>query len=162
MNVNTDDVEPIGQAARDDQLLDDLDVVTSLAEMCQHASAVCTDAAHAASVCATTGWANEHLSPDGTSQSTQWCIASARVLGACADLLREGSPGAQVHLLVAQARAGLVAAQECAAACEPDQEADPVQAECVAACHRAAQALRGLITAMTPAVGDAARRASAT
>jgi len=162
MTRKTDDGAPTGRTSRDQEILDDLDIVTSIDELYQHASAVCTEAAHAASVCATTGWANEHLSPDGTSELTQWCIASARVLGACADVLREHSPGAQVHVLVAQARAGLVAAQECAAACEPHADADPVQGECVAACRRATQVLRGLITATTPDTGDPRLRASAT
>ncbi len=162
MTGKTDEVEPTGQAARDQRLLDDLDIATSIDELSEHASAVCTDAAHAASVCATTGWATEHFSLAGTSQVTQWCIASARVLGTCADLLREHAADGQGHLLVAQARAGLVAAQECAAACEPYEDTAPLRAECAAACRRAAQALRGVITAMTPRSGDPALRSSAT
>ena len=144
----------------DDRFLDDLEMMTGEGELCRHAAALCVDAAHAASLCAATGWANEHLAPGGTSQATRWCIAAARVLSACADVLAEDAPGDRIHLVVAQSRAALVAAQECAAACEVDADLDPVRAECAAACRRADQALRGLLTMLTPAAADPMQRAS--
>ena len=144
----------------DDRFLDDLETMTGEDELCRHAARVCVDAAHAASICAATGWANEHLAPGGTSRVTRWCIAAARVLSASADVLAEDAPDDRVHLVVAQSRAALVAAQECAAACEVDEDVDPVRAECAAACRRADAALRGLLRMLAPRAADPLLRAS--
>jgi hypothetical protein len=98
-------------------------------------------------------------------ESAQWCLAGSRVLRACTELLGLDLEGDRIHLLLAQCRAGLIAAEECAASCELERESGQFEeriVQCIDACRRADAALRALLTEITPAAGDVRERSSGT
>jgi hypothetical protein len=105
---------------------------------------------------------------DGTTldtESAQWCLAGSRVLRACTELLGLDLDGDRLPLLLAQCRAGLIAAEECAATCELERDGGDFEeriVQCIDACRRADAALRALLTEITPAAGDARERSSGT
>jgi hypothetical protein len=113
-----------------------------------HAADRCRDAADAIARCAAT--CLTHRAPDLVRECADWCVVACRSLGACADLLIDPTDGPRTDLMIAVARAGLIAAQECAAQCEVHRARLAACATAADACDEAADALQSLLVQLDP------------
>lgn len=103
-------------------------------------AARCRRAAEAVVLCASASLSG---AVSAGAELSEWCIAAARTLGACADLLDVTSDPSRAVLGVAIARAGLIAAEGCLGACE--RHDDDLCRDAVTACRHAADGLRSLV-----------------
>lgn len=92
-----------------------------------------------------------------TDECAEWCMVAARVLSACADVVggwTDGSrlhlDGAGLHLTVPLVHAGLVAAEECAAAAAEFADDIPTCAAVAESALAAAVELRHFLDERTP------------
>jgi hypothetical protein len=108
----------------------------------------CRDAADAIARCAAT--CLTYRAPDVVRECADWCVVACRSLGACADLLVDPTDEPRTDLMIAVARAGLIAAQECAAVCEVHRNRLTACATAADACEEAAIALQSLLAQLVP------------
>jgi hypothetical protein len=123
-----------------------------LASVASHAGRRCSEAADAAARCAA-ACLSDARAPELLS-CAEWCIRSARVLGAAADLLRSGPDGTWDVLLRSVTDAALIAAEECADACGDHASSLESCATAADACETAARALQ-LVAADVGGLADA-------
>lgn len=112
------------------------------------ASTSCAQAAEATARCASECLGVRLLHDGG--RCGEWCLLATRTLGACADLLGVTPYEPHVDLIVAMARAGVIAAESCAVECELQTDEIESCVAAAAACRVAAAELRELIDDFGP------------
>lgn len=83
---------------------------------------------------------------------SEWCLLAARTLGACADLFGAAPHESHPDLMLAMARAGVIAAESCAVECALQADEVPSCSAAADACYVAAAGLRRLIDDLAPLV----------
>jgi hypothetical protein len=116
----------------------------ALVDTAQQAAANCASAALVASRCSIEGVGKIDVA-NGRA-CIERCLDASRALSSASEILARPIEGDRVHLVVALARAALVAAEQCAAACAEFEDADDVFADCMVACHQADSSLHAMLS----------------